>query len=105
MPNTTLALPPELAAQADNLFSSFGLTTQQAVTMLVAHCVRTQTLPFALERPSTSDTQSETDESSTASSDNPFANFYGKRMHAYREALREVSRNSQDDDTNQSESV
>ena len=53
MPNTAILsvrIDPELKAQAENLFSDFGMTLTTAITVFFRQAVRENRIPFEIKR-------------------------------------------------------
>ena len=53
MPNTSILsvrIDPELKAQAENLFSDFGMTLTTAITVFLRQAVRENRIPFEIKR-------------------------------------------------------
>ena len=53
MPNTAILsvrIDPELKAQAENLFSDFGMTLTTAITVFLRQAVRENRIPFEIKR-------------------------------------------------------
>ena len=53
MPNTAILsvrIDPELKAQAENLFSDFGMTLTTAITVFFLFSVRENRIPFEIKR-------------------------------------------------------
>ena len=53
MPNTAILsvrIGPELKAQAENLFSDFGMTLTTAITVFLRQAVRENRIPFEIKR-------------------------------------------------------
>lgn len=48
--NVTIRIDEKLKAQADELFSDFGLSFNSAMTMFVRQSVREQRIPFEIRR-------------------------------------------------------
>ncbi|MDD5885102.1 MAG: type II toxin-antitoxin system RelB/DinJ family antitoxin [Erysipelotrichaceae bacterium] len=51
--NVTIRMDEKLKAQADELFSDFGLSLSSAITMFVKQAVREQRIPFEVKRTGT----------------------------------------------------